>query len=42
MLRGLLLRELTVLALGDDLHRAILSCGPVETLSKCFSDDRTQ
>jgi hypothetical protein len=39
MLRSLLLEELTILALGDDLHRAILGCRPVETMSGGFSDD---
>jgi hypothetical protein len=40
MLRYLLLKELTVLAFGDDLHHVILSCRPVETVTKGFAYDR--
>jgi hypothetical protein len=40
MLHCLLLEELTILAFGDDLHRIILSCRPVETMSKGFAYDR--
>jgi hypothetical protein len=32
MLHCLLLEELAIIALGDDLHRVILSCRPVETV----------
>jgi hypothetical protein len=40
MLRGLLLEELTVLALGDDFHRVILSGRPVEIMPECFAYDK--
>jgi hypothetical protein len=40
MLRYLLLEELVVLAFGDDFHRVILSCGPVETVHEGFAYDR--
>jgi hypothetical protein len=40
MLRYLLLEELTISALGDDLHHVILSCGPVKPMSECFVYDR--
>jgi hypothetical protein len=40
MLHCLLLKELVVLAFGDDLHRVILSCRPVETMSEGFAYDR--
>jgi hypothetical protein len=41
MLRCLLLKELVVIALGDDLHRVILSCRPIETMPECLAYDRT-
>jgi hypothetical protein len=41
MLRCLLLEELTVIALGDDLHRVSHSYRPVETVSECLAYDRT-
>jgi hypothetical protein len=37
MLHCLLLEELTILAFGDDLHRVILSCRPVETVYEGFA-----
>jgi hypothetical protein len=40
MLGCLLLKELSVLAFGDDLHRVILSCRPVETVPEGFAYDR--
>jgi hypothetical protein len=40
MLRCLLLEELTILALGDDFHRVILSCRPVEIVPEGFTYDR--
>jgi hypothetical protein len=40
MLYCLLLEELTIFALGDDFHRVILGCGPVEPMFECFSYDR--
>jgi hypothetical protein len=40
MLHSLLLKEPAVPALGDDLHRVIISCGAVETMSECFFYDR--
>jgi hypothetical protein len=40
MLRCLLLEELTFLALGDDLHRIILSCSPVDIMPEGFTYDR--
>jgi hypothetical protein len=39
MIHCLLLKELTILALGDGLHRIVLSRVPVESMSKCFADD---
>jgi hypothetical protein len=39
MLCSLLLKELVVPALGDDLHRIILGCWPVESMSEGFADD---
>jgi hypothetical protein len=39
MLRYLLFEELTVLALGGDLHHVILNCRPVETVSEGFTYD---
>jgi hypothetical protein len=42
MLCGLFLKELTIPALGDDFHRIILRRRLVESMSKCFLDDRTQ
>jgi hypothetical protein len=39
MLHCLLLEELVVLALGEDLHRIILSFRPVETMPKGFAYD---
>jgi hypothetical protein len=41
MLCFLLLEELAVIALGDDLHRVILSYNPVEIMTKCLAYDRT-
>jgi hypothetical protein len=41
MLCNLLLEELTITAFGDDVHLIILSDGPVESMSECFTDDRT-
>jgi hypothetical protein len=41
MLCDLLMKKLTVHALGDDLHCVILSYGPVESMSECLVDDRT-
>jgi hypothetical protein len=41
MLRCLLMKELTVIALCDDLHRVILSCRPVETMPESLNYDRT-
>jgi hypothetical protein len=41
MLCNLLLKKLVIPALGDDLHRIILGCGLVETMSEAFPDDRT-
>jgi hypothetical protein len=41
MLRCLLLKELAVIALGDDLHHVILSYRPVETMTECLTYDRT-
>jgi hypothetical protein len=41
MLHGLLLKEQTVPALGDNLHHIILSHGLVESMFECFVDDRT-
>jgi hypothetical protein len=38
---SLLLNELTILALGDDLHHVIFSCGLVESMSKYLANDRT-
>jgi hypothetical protein len=40
MPHSLLLEKLTIPAFGDDLHRVILACGPVETMSEGFPDDR--
>jgi hypothetical protein len=40
MLHCLLLKELTVLAFGDDLYRVILSCRPIEIVTECFAYDR--
>jgi hypothetical protein len=37
----LLLKELAVLAVGDDLHHIILSCRPVEIMLEGFFDDET-
>jgi hypothetical protein len=34
----LLLEELTLFALGDDFHRVILSCRPVESMPEGFSN----
>jgi hypothetical protein len=41
MLRCLLLKELAILTFGDDFHRVVLGCKPVETMSKGFPDDWT-
>jgi hypothetical protein len=38
MLRSLLLEELALFALGDDFHRVTLSCWPVESVPKGFSN----
>jgi hypothetical protein len=40
MLCGLLLKELTIPVLGDDFYCAILTCRLIESMSKCFADDR--
>jgi hypothetical protein len=40
MLHCLLLKELTILAFGDDFHHVILGCEPVESKSECFAGDR--
>jgi hypothetical protein len=40
MLHCLLLEELTILAFGDDLHRVILSCRPIEIVHEGFAYDR--
>jgi hypothetical protein len=40
MLHCLLLKELTVLAFGNDLHHVILSFRPVETVLEGFAYDR--
>jgi hypothetical protein len=32
MLRSLLMEELALFTLGDDFHRVILSCRPVESV----------
>jgi hypothetical protein len=40
MLRGLLLKKLTVPAFGDDFHCFILGCGPVKPMSAGFAYDR--
>jgi hypothetical protein len=39
MLHSLLLKKLAVPALGDNLHRIILNCRPVESMSECLTDD---
>jgi hypothetical protein len=41
MLCGLLLKELTIPALGEGFHLTILSRGLVESMSECLTDDRT-
>jgi hypothetical protein len=41
MLHCLLLEELTVIALGDDLHRVSHSYRPLETMPECLAYDRT-
>jgi hypothetical protein len=33
------MKELTIPAFGDDLHRVILGNGPIEFVSKGFADD---
>jgi hypothetical protein len=33
--------KLIVPALDDDLHRVILSYGPVDSMSECLANDRT-
>jgi hypothetical protein len=38
MLHSLLLEELALFTLGDDFHRVNLSCRPVESVPKCFSN----
>jgi hypothetical protein len=40
VLHCLLLEELTILALGDDLHRIILSCRLVQTMPESYAYDR--
>jgi hypothetical protein len=40
MLHCLLLKELTILAFGDDFHRVVLSCRSVETMPEGFAYDR--
>jgi hypothetical protein len=40
MLRYLLLKELTILVFGDDLHHVILSCRPIEIMHEDFTYDR--
>jgi hypothetical protein len=40
VLSHLLLEELTVLALGDNLQRVILSCRSLETVPEGFAYDR--
>jgi hypothetical protein len=42
MLHYLLLGELIVLAFGDDLHRVILGCMPIESVLEGFAYDRAQ
>jgi hypothetical protein len=39
MLHSLLLKELSVPALGDDLHHVILSCRPAEFVFEGFVND---
>jgi hypothetical protein len=39
MLHRLLLEELTVFAFGDNFHRVIHFCGPVESMSESFAYD---
>jgi hypothetical protein len=39
MLRCLLMKELTILAFGDDLHHTILSCSLVEFVPEGFVYD---
>jgi hypothetical protein len=39
MIRSLLLEKLTIPAFGGNLHRVILDCGPIETMSEGFPDD---
>jgi hypothetical protein len=38
MLHSLLLEELALFALGDDFHRVILRCWPVESVLEGFSN----
>jgi hypothetical protein len=40
MICCLLLKELTILAFGDDLHHVILSCRTVEIVLEGFTYDR--
>jgi hypothetical protein len=40
MLCGLLLKDLTIPAFSDDLHRIIHGCGSVESTSESFAYDR--
>jgi hypothetical protein len=40
MLHYLFLKELAVIAHGDDLHHIILSCRPVELVPECLVYDR--
>jgi hypothetical protein len=40
MLYYLLLKELTILAFGDDLHHIIFSCRPVGIMPEGFAYDR--
>jgi hypothetical protein len=41
MLHCLFLKELAISTFGDDFHRVVLGCKPVETMSEGFPDDRT-
>jgi hypothetical protein len=40
MICSLLLEELTIPALGDNFHRVIHSCRPIEFMFECFVNDR--
>jgi hypothetical protein len=41
MLRGWLMEKLAVFTLGDNFHCVILGYRPVESVLKCFFDDRS-